>query len=157
MAVTLCGALLLQAGVASAQGHPMRFDLDCSGTEPVFSGSGAWEQRPFSERLHVDLNQLVFCSDACPYLRRIALITRDEFVFVSEAEGGRHVNIVTVERTHGDKPAAFHSRFPGQNVRRKGSCQRAPFSGFPSGAKIERLTVDPWPSRKEARDRLPPG
>lgn len=147
-AMTLCGALLFQAGAACAQAEAMRFDLDCSGTEPIFAGSGAWEQRPFRERLHVDLNQLVYCSDACPYLRRIALITRDEFVLVSEAEGGRHVNIVTVERTHGDKPADFYSKFPGQNVRRKGSCQRARFSGFPSGAKIERLTLDPWPYRK---------
>jgi hypothetical protein len=157
MAVTLCGALLLPAGAASAQAQAMRFDLDCRGTEPVLAGSGAWKQSPFSERLHVDLNQSIFCSDACPYLRRIALITRDEFVLVSEAEGGRHVNIVTVERTHEDKPAAFHSQFPGQNVRRKGSCKRAPFSGFPSGVKIERLAVDPWPYRKEARDWPQPG
>lgn len=151
LAVTICGALLFLAAGASAQ-PPMRFDLDCRGMEPVFAGSGTWEQRPFSERLHIDLNQSVFCSDACPYLRRIALITPDEFVLVSEAEGGRHVNIVTVERRDDETPVAFRSQFPGQNVRRKGSCKRASFSGFPSGVKIERLAVTPWPYKKEARD-----
>lgn len=111
--------------------------------EPVFAGSGTWEQRPFSERLHIDLNQSVFCSDACPYLRRIALITPDEFVLVSEAEGGRHVNIVTVERRDDETPVAFRSQFPGQNVRRKGSCKTGVLLGVSIGCEDRKASGRP--------------
>jgi len=77
--------LLLATSVAAAD--PMRFDLVCTGIEPIFAGGGRWEKRPFSARLRVDLARQRFCEDDCKYVRPIKGATSKELVLLDEIAG----------------------------------------------------------------------
>ena len=121
-------ALVLSGLVMGASAPRTEFDLICR------SSTLAGNER-IVERLRVDLARRLFCVDRCSSLRRIASVTPSQIMLRNGVEGGRHHTEVSVDRL-GKPPLRYRALIPGQNIDLNGSCQIAPFSGFPDGSPL---------------------
>jgi hypothetical protein len=118
-------ALALQAVAA--------FNLFCTGTEvhnPDLRTRTS-SQRPFTEVIRVDLEARRWCSGDCRETFPIAQITNTQIVFASNTSDRAATDWVNV-RVHRESGTYLSEMLLSDRISiRNGTCQRAPFTGFP--------------------------
>ena len=125
MSASILAALLLVQPV-------QQFDLLCIGE--IKSGATGLPERvqPFSIRIHIDLNHMVWCEDACASPTPIADANSAEIVLTRHETPSRSSNLLSVSRTTGRytgrllTPATYNSY-----VFMDGQCTRAAFTPIP--------------------------
>jgi hypothetical protein len=110
-------AFLFTAAAAAAAAHPQRFDLNCR------EGSTA------PTHYRVDLGAHRWCWDACKFTSPIAKVEARRITFKSEDTPSNNV-WNWVDRTTGEWFQGITSAEV--NVSQHGTCETAPFSGFPT-------------------------
>jgi hypothetical protein len=122
-------AFVAAAAVITAPGAQAadQFDLICTGSTQA---TGEFHHEPISTRYHVDLATKQWCADKCT-VRPLAEVNSTQIVFrdtKAAYRGDASVSLDYVDRTTG-KWSFFTSYWQGD-----GTCQAAPFTGFPSPA-----------------------
>lgn len=112
---------------ASAANAADQFDLICTGSTQA---TGEFHHEPISTRFHIDLATKQWCDGECS-LHPLAELNDTQIVFMETKaayRGDPAAALNYVDRTNG-KWSFFTSYWQGE-----GSCQVAPFTGFPSPA-----------------------
>ena len=109
------------------------FNLVCTGTEATGKLSvglvNSPDAQPYSITFRVDLEHGRWCSHECSTTQRIVSVSDTEIRLETNVPGADDLSAVTLNRETG--------RFVdlltiGENARlRQGTCERAPFTGFP--------------------------
>ena len=114
------------------------FNLVCSGMLHLDEARGSGlpgSYAPFSVVLRVDIQRQLWCADDCQTLRALSRLTQSRIVFEA-LENRDRSTLTTVDRESGAFSDQTLRRARGAAGRdfvetRTGTCERAPFSGFP--------------------------
>lgn len=123
----------LSAGQALAQDKPTQFDLVCRGQQ---RDQPTGPSREYERHYRLDLAAKRWCSDECKSAFPIEAVTLDMITIRSNILESGHKGVDVdhrISRVTGEVTDNVSSSIGGTLVYqgRKGSCERAPFSGFP--------------------------
>ena len=136
MRPVIATALMISTGVAHAAAPSDQFDLVCTGVEittPQTPGKKPYES--FTETLRVDLQSGQWCEKECEVRLRIVEVHENAILFQSGKNRYGLEEWRFVSRQDGE----YHWSVKGStfDIGRGGTCERAPFSGFPAfGGKV---------------------
>lgn len=123
----------LMAGQALAQDRPAQFDLVCSGMQ---RDQPTGPSRGYQRHYRFDLTAKRWCSDECASAYPIETVTSDMITIRSNILEPGHKGVDVdhrISRVTGEVTDNLSSSIGGTLLYqgRKGTCEPAPFSGFP--------------------------
>ena len=111
------------------------FNLVCTGL--ISESATRFRSKPIRSEYRLDLNQGIFCRDDCDQIQQIFSVTDLTITLenVRWGEGPSTVVQTVINRESGEYNRLFRSGVGG--FVEVGTCERAPFTGFPE-RKVER-------------------
>lgn len=131
----MLSALIFTAALLVTDGAS-QFDLVCTGTmtSGAFGGRFAIPEnaRPWSERYRIDLDNKLWCYDRCSSVLPLVEVNAGQLVLMRMV--GDNGTTIRIDRTTGEALHLLQTPSQGATiyVRSEGSCERAPFTAFPS-------------------------